>query len=84
MLFVIYMVNLSKLEFRALELNGSNYLTCVLDIEMYLGTNELGGTIKEGNETSTQSKAKAMILLWHYLSEDLKAEYLTVKDPSVL
>ena len=78
------MVNLCKLEFHALELNGSNYLTWVLDAEMHLDANELGETIKEGNKASTQSKEKAMILLQHHLSEDLKVEYLTIKDPSVL
>ena len=78
------MINLSKLEFHALELNGNNYLTCVLDTEMHLDAIELDETIKEGNKASTQSKAKAIILLRHHLSEDLKAKYLTIKDPSVL
>ena len=50
------MTNLSKLEFHALELNGSNYLTWVLDAEMHLDANELGETIKEENEASTQSR----------------------------
>ena len=39
--------------------------------------------IKEGNKTSEQDKAKAMIFLRH-LHQGLKIEYLTVKDPSVL
>ena len=51
---------------------------------MHLDANELGETIKEWNTTSTQKKVKAMILLRHHLNEDLKVEYLTVKDPSVL
>ena len=64
------MVNLSKLEFYTLELNGSNYLTWVLNVEMHLDANKLGETIKEGNKASTQSKAKATILLRHHLSDD--------------
>ncbi|XP_074355760.1 uncharacterized protein LOC141695412 [Apium graveolens] len=43
-----------------------------------------GDTIKEGNKTSEQDKAKAMIFLPHHLDEGLKTEYLTVKDPSTL
>ena len=41
----------------------------------------LGETIKEGNTTSSQEKAKVMIFLRHRLHEGLKIEYLTVKDP---
>ena len=55
-----------------------NYLTWVLNVEMHLDTNKVGGTILEGNET------KAMIILGHYLIEDLKAKYFIIKDPNVL
>ena len=78
------MTNLSKLEFHALELNGSNYLTWVIDAEIQLDANKLGETIKEENKASTQSKAEAIFLLRHHLSEDLKTEYLIVKDSSVI
>ena len=73
------MTNLSKLEFYSLELNGSNYLTWVLIAEMQLDANELGETIKEENKASIQSKPKAMILLRHHLSEDLKVNTLLLR-----
>ncbi|KAJ0041467.1 hypothetical protein Pint_27441 [Pistacia integerrima] len=44
----------------------------------------LGDTIKEGNESSNQDKAKAMIFLRHLLHEGLKTEYLTIKYPLTL
>ncbi|GJV43624.1 hypothetical protein Tco_1428160 [Tanacetum coccineum] len=44
----------------------------------------MGETIKTGNMASAQARAKAMIFLRHHLHEDLKKEYLTVKDPLVL
>ena len=44
----------------------------------------LGETIKEGNQRSLQDRAKALIFLRHHLHEDLKIEYLTVKDPLIL
>ncbi|KAG2675502.1 hypothetical protein I3760_12G006800 [Carya illinoinensis] len=44
----------------------------------------LGDTIKEGNQGSLQDCAKAMIFLQHHLHEELKTEYLTVKDPLIL
>lgn len=78
------MSNLTKLEFEALDIAGKNYLAWVLDAEIHLDAKGLGETIKEKNETSSQDKAKAMIFLRHHLSEGLKIEYLTIKDPQVL
>ncbi|KAJ0428610.1 hypothetical protein HanHA300_Chr17g0648031 [Helianthus annuus] len=76
------MSNLAKLEFMALDITGKNYLSWALDAEIH--ANNLGDTIKEGNKTSTQDKAKAMIFLRHHIHESLKNEYLTIKDPLVL
>ncbi|XP_052878841.1 uncharacterized protein LOC128285373 [Gossypium arboreum] len=78
------MSNLTKLEFVALDITRNNYLSWVLDAEIHLDAKGLGETIKEGNEESTQDKAKAMIFLRHHLHEGLKTEYLTVKDPQIL
>ncbi|KAG6486689.1 hypothetical protein ZIOFF_055268 [Zingiber officinale] len=78
------MSNLAKLEFVALDITGKNFLSWILDVEIHLDANGLGNTIKEGNTTSTQEKAKAMIFLRRHLHEGLKVEYLTVKDPLIL
>ncbi|XP_069154313.1 uncharacterized protein [Solanum lycopersicum] len=75
------MSNLSKLEFVALDISGKNYLSWVLDAEIHLATKGLDATITQGNEASSQDKAKAMIFLRHHPDEGLKIEYLTVKDP---
>ena len=40
--------------------------------------------IQTGYTTYAQARAKAMIFLRHHLYEDLKKEYLTVKDPLIL
>ncbi|GKC61443.1 uncharacterized protein Tco_1089041, partial [Tanacetum coccineum] len=78
------MSNLVKLEFLALDISGQNYLSWVLDAEIYLAANDLGDTIQAGKETTVEQKAKTMIFLRHHLHENLKIEYLTVKDPLVL
>ncbi|XP_069148183.1 uncharacterized protein [Solanum lycopersicum] len=75
------MSNLSKLEFVTLDISGKNYLSWVLDAEIHLAAKCLDATITQGNEASSQDKAKAMIFLRHHLDEGLKIEYLTVKDP---
>ena len=81
------MVNISKLEFMALDISGKNYVSWILDAEIHLDAMGLGNTIKDVNplnEASSKEKAKAMIFLRHHLDEGLKAEYLTGKDPADL
>ncbi|XP_074336579.1 uncharacterized protein LOC141673735 [Apium graveolens] len=78
------MSNLTKLEFTALDVTEKNYLTWILDAEIHLSAMGLGDTIKKGNKTSEQDKAKTMIFLRHRLDEGLKTEYLVVKDPTTL
>ncbi|XP_004229128.2 uncharacterized protein [Solanum lycopersicum] len=71
------MSNLSKLEFVGLDIFGKNYLSWVLDVEIHLAAKRLDATITQGNEASSQDKAKAVIFLRHHLDEGLKIEYLT-------
>ncbi|XP_059625405.1 uncharacterized protein LOC132268593 [Cornus florida] len=78
------MSNLTKLEFVALDISGKNYLSWILDAEIRLDAMNLGETIKKNNNASLQDRAKTMIFLHHHLHEELKTEYLTVKDPLTL
>ena len=78
------MSKISSLSFIALDISDKNYLSWVLDAEINLETGNLGETIKEGNQRSLQDRAKALIFLRYHLHEDLKIEYLTVKDPLIL
>ncbi|KAK8310136.1 hypothetical protein V6Z12_D02G167300 [Gossypium hirsutum] len=75
------MSNLAKLEFFTFDITGKNYLSWILDAEIHLDAKSLSETINEGNKTSSQDKAKAIIFLRHHLHEGLKTEYLAVKDP---
>ncbi|GKF65925.1 hypothetical protein Tco_0192442 [Tanacetum coccineum] len=59
-------------------------MSWVLNAEIYLAANALGDTIQADKETSVEQKAKAIIFLRHHLYENLKIEYLTIKDPLVL
>ena len=78
------MSNIIKLEFVALEISSKNYLEWIPDAEIHLDAMNLRNTIIEGNSTSLQDHAKAIIFLRHHLHESLKADYLTIKDPYVL
>ncbi|GJW15786.1 uncharacterized protein Tco_0019919 [Tanacetum coccineum] len=78
------MSNLAKLEFLAFDISGQNYLSWVLNAEIYLAANGPGDTIQADKETTVEQKVKAMIFLRHHLHENLKIEYLTIKDRLVL
>ena len=78
------MSNLTKLEFVTLDISGKNYLSWILDAEIHLEAMNLGATIKDGNQASPQNCAKTMIFIRHHLHEELKTEYLTVKNPLIL
>ncbi|XP_059669642.1 uncharacterized protein LOC132314881 [Cornus florida] len=75
------MSNLTKPEFVALDIFGKNYLSWILDAQIHLDAMGLGNTIKEENDASLQDKAKAMIFLRRHISEELKTEYVTERDP---
>ncbi|XP_050160447.1 uncharacterized protein LOC126633997 [Malus sylvestris] len=74
------MTNLTNLDFVVLDITGKNYLTWVVDVNIYLGAGNLGETIKEENIASSQDQAKVMIFIRCHLDEGLKSEYLTVED----
>ena len=78
------MSNLTKLEFVALDITEKNYLSWTLDAKIHLDAMNLGAAVKEGNQASLKDRVKALIFLWHHLHEDLKSEYLTVKDSLTL
>ena len=78
------MSNLTKLEFVAIDISRKNYLSWILDAEIHLDVINLGNIIKEGNQASMQDRTKSLIFLRHHLHEDLKNEYLTIKDPLTL
>ena len=80
------MLNLTKLEFIALDISRKKYLSWILDGEIHLIAMNLWNTIQEKkkNQASQQDCTTTMIFLRHHLDEGLKNEYLTMKDPLVL
>ena len=78
------MVDITKKEFAVSNISGSNYLTWKLDIEIHLSAEERSATIKPIVQTTPPQKVKTLIFLRHHLTENLKAEYVTERDPVVL
>ena len=78
------MVNVTKLEFIALDITCKNFLSCTLDAKTHLDAMGLGDTIKERNQALMQVMQRAMIFLHHHLHEGLNTEYLIIRDSFVL
>lgn len=68
-------VNLTKLEFVALDITG-DYLSWITDAKIRLDAMALKNTIKNGNQASQNDWAKVMIFIYHHLYEKLKNKYL--------
>ncbi|CAM8932298.1 unnamed protein product [Rhodiola kirilowii] len=71
------MTNLVKLDFSPLDIDGTNYMSWTMDIEIHLQSMNLSETIKEGNEPSEIDMAKSLIFIRRHLHEDLKNEIVT-------
>ncbi|XP_074356213.1 uncharacterized protein LOC141695906 [Apium graveolens] len=78
------MANLAKLEFVVLDVSGNNYLLWVLDAELHLSVNGLKDTIDPEKIPTVEQNAKAITFLRYHIHEDLKSEYLTIKNPLTL
>ena len=78
------MSNLTKFEFVALDITKKNDMSWILDTQIHFDAMNFRATIKEENQASLQDRAKALIFLRHHLLEDLKSEYLMVKEPLTL
>ncbi|XP_068331485.1 uncharacterized protein [Pyrus communis] len=63
------MMNLTKLDFVALDIIGKYYLTWVVDTKIHLEAGNLGETIKEENNASSQDRANVMIFICRHLDE---------------
>ncbi|XP_020258626.1 uncharacterized protein LOC109835039 [Asparagus officinalis] len=70
------MSNITKREFAELAVDGSNYLTWALDVEIYLDSYDLSNTIVLASQSTSAQKAKALIFLRHHLKKDLKMSTL--------
>ncbi|XP_038688646.1 uncharacterized protein LOC119987805 [Tripterygium wilfordii] len=73
--------NLTKLEFLPLDVSGENYLSWYDDVETHFVASNLSKTIIDGSHESPQDRAKALIFLRRHLHEELKSEYLSIKNP---
>ncbi|KAM1400606.1 hypothetical protein ACFX2F_027864 [Malus domestica] len=80
------MLNLSKLDFTALEVSGRNYLKWVQNVKLHLTTKNLRPAIEEATTepVGEAEKATAMIFIRRHIHDALQTEYLAEEDPRAL
>ncbi|KAI3685019.1 hypothetical protein L6452_34250 [Arctium lappa] len=83
-LSIYNMSNIAKIEFAALDVNGRNYMSWIMDVKMHLESMGILDTLNRNNQCSSQDRAKANIFLRKHVDDMLKFEYLNTSDPSIL
>ncbi|XP_048605745.1 uncharacterized protein LOC125583181 [Brassica napus] len=78
------MENVKKLQFPALDITGTNYISWVTNVELHLESLSLSQTIKENNTSTPQEKAKSVIFLRRHLDESIIYDYANMRDPKEL
>ncbi|XP_070682453.1 uncharacterized protein [Malus domestica] len=78
------MSNLNKLDFKALEVSGRNYLKWIQDVKLHLTAKGIRTTIKaltDDKPVNKAHKANAMIFIQKYIHDALQTEYLAEENP---
>ena len=75
---------MEKLQFPALDITGTNYISWVTNVELHLESLGLSETVKEINTSTPQEKAKSVIFLRRHLDESIIYDYANMRDPKEL
>jgi hypothetical protein len=75
------MSSIEKLNFKALSIDGANYLSWALDVEVYLASKGLDDTISTDTGPTMQQRAQALMMIRHHLEEPLKIQYMNELNP---
>lgn len=78
------MANMEKIQFPALDITGTNYISWVTNVELHLESLGLSETINEDNTSTPQDKAKSVIFLRRHLDESIIYDYANMRDPKEL
>jgi hypothetical protein len=79
------MTDIAKGEFAKLDMDGSNYLTWAIDIEIKLNGLCLNHTLLQPEAgKDKRAKPKALHFMQHHLHQDLKSGYMIESNPLVL
>ena len=72
------MTHIAKLKFHMLNINGQNYQSWKLDIELHLQGEALADALVKDGKATAKDRANALIFMRRHLHESLKVQYLIV------
>ena len=75
------MSKVCNLNYAALNLSGDNYLGWAMNVAIVLKLKGLGRCIIKGDYATESDKYKAITIIRHHLTEDLRDQYLNIENP---
>ena len=75
------MSNIAKPKFHVFDINGQNYQSWRLDVELHLQQEGLAESLKKNGKANDKDKANTLIFICRHLHESLKVKYLMVREP---
>ena len=69
------------MDYAALNLSGDNYLEWAMNTSVVLKSRRLGRSIIQGNYATESEKYRAITIMRHHLTEDLRNQYLNIENP---
>ena len=75
------MPRFEPLDYAILNPFGENYLEWTMNTSVVLKSRELGRSIIQDNYATESEKYRAITIMRHHLTEDLRNQYLNIENP---
>ena len=75
------MPRFEPLDYAILNPSGENYLEWAMNTSVVLKSRGLGRSIIQGNYATESEKYRAITIMRHHLTEDLRNQYLNIENP---
>jgi len=75
------MPRFEPLDYAILNLSGENYLEWAMNTSVVLKSRGLGRSIIQGDYATRSEKLRAITIMRHHLTEDLRNQYLNIENP---
>lgn len=75
------MPRFKPMDYAILNLSGDNYLELEMNTSIALKSKGLGKCIIERNDEIESEKLRAITIMCHHLTEELRNQYIHIKNP---
>ena len=75
------MPRFNPMDYAILNLSGDNYLEWAMNTSVTLKSRGLGRSIIQGDYATRSEKLRAITIMRHHLTEELRNQYLHIENP---